>query len=78
MNPCDAPSFQTVLEYQNGAGLGGGGAEIGVYDGRSYVLIRKLIGQGDKVFAADLFNIGERADGSAHLPAMAERLYPER
>ncbi|MEM7641575.1 MAG: class I SAM-dependent methyltransferase [Pseudomonadota bacterium] len=70
MDPCDALSFQTVLEYQNGAGLRGGGAEIGVYYGRSYFLIRKLIGQGDKVFAADLFNIGERADGSDQLDAL--------
>lgn len=65
MDPNDALAFQAILSHQNVTGLGGSAAEIGVYYGRSYYLIRKLMKDGEKVFAADLFNIGESPESDS-------------
>jgi hypothetical protein len=58
MDPSDALLFSAILTHQNREKLAGGAAEIGVYFGRSYFLLRKLMLDGERVFAADLFSIG--------------------
>ncbi|MEK1868322.1 MAG: class I SAM-dependent methyltransferase, partial [Ensifer adhaerens] len=44
-------------------GLEGGVAEIGVFFGRSYFLLRKITAPENKVVAIDLFEIGDVEDG---------------
>ncbi|MDE1996555.1 MAG: class I SAM-dependent methyltransferase [Rhizobiaceae bacterium] len=63
IDPPDALVFLSILERQRERGLGGGIAEIGVYFGRSYFLLKKIASPDDRVFGIDLFDIGEISDG---------------
>lgn len=65
LDPSDALSFSAILQHQARKGYKGAGAEIGVFFGRSYFLMRRMMGDTEPVFAADLFNIGERPDGGS-------------
>ncbi|WP_337267334.1 class I SAM-dependent methyltransferase [Oryzifoliimicrobium ureilyticus] len=59
IDPPDALVFVSIVEDQDHARMEGGLAEIGVYYGRSYFLLRKITNLKEKVLAVDLFNIGE-------------------
>lgn len=63
IDPPDALVFLTLLERQKDRHLDGAIAEIGVYYGRSYFLVRKIAGAEEKILGIDLFDIGETADG---------------
>lgn len=65
IDPPDALVFLSVLQGQKDRSLGGALAEIGVFYGRSYFLLRKISGSDEKVLAIDLFNIGQTADGAS-------------
>lgn len=65
IDPPDALVFLSLLQAQKREGLEGGLAEIGVFYGRSYFLLKKICEDGDKVLGIDLFDIGQAADGSA-------------
>jgi len=57
IDPPDALVFLAILRSQQSASLQGGLAEIGVYYGRSYFLLRKICGDGEKIVAIDPFDI---------------------
>lgn len=63
MDPADALIFSTIFEGQNQDSLTGGAAEIGVYYGRSYYLIRHLLRHDEKILASDLFDMGQNSTG---------------
>jgi hypothetical protein len=54
----DALAIATILIGQTDAQLSGSVAEVGVFFGRSFFLMATLIGENEKAFAADLFDIG--------------------
>jgi hypothetical protein len=60
IDPPDALVFLCLLETQRKAGLKGGIAEIGVFYGRSYFLFKRIGGEGEKIVAIDLFDIGRK------------------
>lgn len=62
IDPPDALVFTALLNAQQDQHLAGGVAEIGVYYGRSYFLLRKAVGEHGNVLAVDLFDL-EDADG---------------
>lgn len=63
IDPPDALVFMTLLQSQMGKHFGGGIAEIGVYYGRSYFLMRKICGERQPILAIDLFDMNEGEDG---------------
>jgi hypothetical protein len=63
IDPPDALVFLSILESQQERDLKGGLAEIGVFFGRSYFLMRKITAPEEKVLAIDLFDLGEPSDG---------------
>ncbi|CAN7369770.1 class I SAM-dependent methyltransferase [Pararhizobium sp. LjRoot235] len=63
IDPPDALVFLSLLQGQKERSFAGALAEIGVFYGRSYFLLRKISGGDEKVLAIDLFNIGQTADG---------------
>lgn len=78
LDPVDALIIAAILIAQNRASLVGGLAEIGVFYGRSFLLMAMLAGQHEGVLAVDLFDIGPLdGGGSAQLRSFlraAERL----
>ncbi|WP_349434523.1 class I SAM-dependent methyltransferase [Pararhizobium sp. A13] len=65
IDPPDALVFLSLLQSQKDRSLGGAVAEIGVFYGRSYFLLRKISGSDEKILAIDLFNIGQATEGVA-------------
>ena len=63
IDPPDALVFLSILERQREHQLDGGVAEIGVYFGRSYFLLRKITSPENRVLGIDLFDIGEMSNG---------------
>jgi hypothetical protein len=61
LDPVDAFMISTILIAQSKAKLKGSVAEIGVYFGRSFLLMAGLLQADERAFAADLFNIGVRS-----------------
>jgi hypothetical protein len=59
LDPVDALMISTILAAQSKAKLSGSVAEIGVYFGRSFLLMAGLLQPGERAFAADLFDIGQ-------------------
>ena len=57
IDPPDALVFLAALRAQKSSALEGGLAEIGVYYGRSYFLLRKICGDVAKIVAIDPFDI---------------------
>ena len=70
IDPPDALVFLSLLQGQKDRSLGGAIAEIGVFYGRSYFLLRKISGIDEKILAIDLFNLGQTADGVARSMAV--------
>ncbi|MDX8324644.1 class I SAM-dependent methyltransferase [Agrobacterium tumefaciens] len=64
IDPPDALVFKALLQAQTRDGLKGGIAEIGVYYGRSYFLLRKFAQPQEKVLGVDLFELDPPSDGS--------------
>ncbi|MGG2475789.1 class I SAM-dependent methyltransferase, partial [Rhizobium sp. BR5] len=64
IDPPDALVFKALLQAQTKEGLNGGMAEIGIYYGRSYFLLRKLAQEQEKVLGIDLFEMDPPQDGS--------------
>ncbi|MCZ7851599.1 MULTISPECIES: class I SAM-dependent methyltransferase [Agrobacterium] len=64
IDPPDALVFKALLQAQTKSGLHGGLAEIGVYYGRSYFLLRKFAQPQEKVLGVDLFDLDPPEDGS--------------
>lgn len=64
IDPPDALVFKTLLQAQTKSALSGGIAEIGVYYGRSYFLLRKFAQSQEKVLGVDLFDLDPPQDGS--------------
>ncbi len=62
IDPPDALVFTSLLHAQQRKSLKGGVAEIGVFYGRSYFLLRKAVGNDGDVLAVDLFDLND-ADG---------------
>ncbi len=62
IDPPDALVFTSLLHAQQRKSLKGGVAEIGVFYGRSYFLLRKAVGNDGDVLAVDLFDLDD-ADG---------------
>ena len=65
LDPVDALMISTILAAQSDARFGGSVAEIGVYFGRSFLLMAGLLRPDERAFAADLFDIGTRSDGDS-------------
>jgi SAM-dependent methyltransferase len=63
IDPGDALMIGDIMGYQTRNGLSGGAAEIGVFYGRSYFLMRQMLAAGENAFAADLFDIGAARAG---------------
>ena len=57
IDPPDALVFACLLQAQTKRAFTGGVAEIGVYYGRSYFLLRKMCGNDGEVLAVDLFDM---------------------
>jgi hypothetical protein len=78
LDPVDALMISTILAAQSDARFGGSVAEIGVYFGRSFLLMAGLLRPDERAFAADLFDIGTRSGGDsvqlASLLASGEKL----
>lgn len=64
IDPPDALVFLSLLQAQTSHGLGGGIAEIGVFYGRSYYLMKKITAGAGDILAIDLFDMNENADGT--------------
>jgi hypothetical protein len=64
IDPPDALVFLTLLQTQNLQDLKGGVAEIGVFYGRSYFLMKAATGIRQPVLAIDLFNLNDDDDGT--------------
>ncbi len=64
IDPPDALVFLSLLRFQENSGFSGGIAEIGIYYGRSYFLLKKAAGPHGPVLAIDLFDMDEQPDGS--------------
>src|ERR1700691_5802704 len=67
----DALTISTILIGQKKALKRGSIAEIGIFFGRSFLLMASLIDSGEKALAADLFNIGQTTDGTDSLQLSA-------
>jgi len=65
IDPPDALVFSTLLHAQTRQNMAGALAEIGVYYGRSYYLMRKIAGNDSPILAIDLFDQETDADGQA-------------
>ena len=65
LDPADALVFLSILEGQEQRNFSGGMAEIGVYYGRSFFLLKKLARPGEKVLGIDLFDIGKGQGGKS-------------
>ncbi len=63
IDPPDALVFLSLLQTQKSRKLDGAIAEIGVFYGRSYFLLRKIAGNDEKILAIDLFDIGQTTEG---------------
>lgn len=63
IDPPDALVFLSLLAAQREAGFDGGIAEVGVFYGRTYFLLRKISGDRDRILAIDLFDIEQEAGG---------------
>jgi hypothetical protein len=63
IDPPDALVYLSLLESQRQHDLHGGIAEIGIYFGRSYFLLKKIAGPEEGVLGIDLFDIGNLSDG---------------
>jgi len=63
IDPPDALVFLSLLRAQKKSGLEGGIAEIGVFYGRSYFLLKK-ISEGDRILAIDLFDLCQTPDAA--------------
>jgi hypothetical protein len=66
LDPADALLFVSILEAQGRNSFSGGIAEIGVFYGRSFFLLKRLARVDEKVLAIDLFDIGRVRDGKTH------------
>ncbi len=64
IDPPDALVFKALLQAQTKSALSGGIAEIGVFYGRSYFLLRKFAQSHEKVLGVDLFDLDPPQDGS--------------
>lgn len=64
IDPPDALVFTSLLHAQQKSAFEGGVAEIGVFYGRSYFLLRKAVGNDGRVLAVDLFDL-EDGDGAS-------------
>ncbi|MBN8933438.1 MAG: class I SAM-dependent methyltransferase [Rhizobium pusense] len=64
IDPPDALVLKALLQAQTKSALSGGIAEIGVYYGRSYFLLRKFAQSQEKVLGVDLFDLDPPQDGS--------------
>ena len=65
--PVDALAIAEVIIGQKNARMNGGIAEIGVFFGRSFLLMASLIGKQERALAADLFDIGQDSGGKDSL-----------
>src|SRR3974390_202172 len=63
LDPADALVFLSLLEGQQRSKLSGGLAEIGIYYGRSFFLLKKLAKDGEQVLGIDTFDIGNDCAG---------------
>ncbi len=63
LDPADALVFLSILQGQEQKKYSGSMAEIGIYYGRSFFLLRKMARLAERVLGIDLFNIGETKDG---------------
>ncbi|WHA41856.1 class I SAM-dependent methyltransferase [Agrobacterium larrymoorei] len=63
IDPPDALVFSSLLHAQKRRSLGGGIAEIGVFYGRSYFLLRRVAGEDAPVLAVDLFDLDDEGEG---------------
>lgn len=63
LDPADALVFLSLLECQKARNLAGTIAEIGIFYGRSYFLLRKITAPENKVLAIDLFDRGPFSNG---------------
>ncbi len=63
IDPPDALVFLSLLQAQTGHGFAGGLAEIGVFYGRSYFLLKKIGADTDRVLAIDLFDMDQNIEG---------------
>ncbi len=63
LSPIDGLMMAALLIGQQAEGIQGGVAEIGVYFGRSFFLMQRLVGDYSKLLAADLFDIGPHNSG---------------
>lgn len=64
IDPPDALVFTSLLHAQQKKAFEGAVAEIGVFYGRSYFLLRKAVGNNGRVLAVDLFDL-EDGDGTS-------------
>lgn len=65
IDPLDSFAFLAILEGQTANRLSGGVVEIGIFFGRSFLLMKKMAAPGEKALAIDLFNIGEIRQGKS-------------
>lgn len=65
IDPPDALVFASLLQAQQRRSLKGGVAEIGVFYGRSYFLLRKVVGEDGAVLAVDLFDLDGGGDDAS-------------
>jgi hypothetical protein len=66
IDPPDALVFLSLLRSQASTGLTGSVAEIGVYYGRSYFLLRKICGEREKIVAIDTFDVDNPGEGGQY------------
>jgi hypothetical protein len=55
LDPYSAHFIATLGRIQNQAGIRGGGAEIGVHEGRLFILLKLLAAAGERTLAIDIF-----------------------
>jgi hypothetical protein len=74
MHPSDALLFSAILFGQNKMSIAGPVAEIGVFFGRSFFLLAKIVNDVEKVVGMDLFDIGPTREGGTFQRSEFERM----
>jgi hypothetical protein len=75
LHPTDAMCLASLGQYQSQAGIVGGIAEIGVFYGRSFCLMAKMLKDEEGALAIDLFDIDvDRSGRSGQLEAFLAML----
>lgn len=82
MAPVDTLVFAALFDLQDRRGTGGDVLEVGVFEGRSAILLGRLLGPGERVVVCDLFgdpapDVTNQAENRAQYGSLQRRTFEE-